>query len=80
MGTHCHLESGLVFFVGRCENCGGMVREVNATRITNLRELRSTNLSYVCDLVGGLKELDELPPEVTIIDGDTGECGCEACA
>lgn len=68
-GTHCHLDSGLSFNIGICENCGGQVREVNAVRLTNLKELK--------DYFIGLRDL---PPEVTIIDSDMGDCGCEVCA
>lgn len=69
-GNAYHRETNTVFELGICENCGGIVQEVNAVKLYNIPAPIMDRLLFV----------DDLPPEVTIIDGDTGECGCEACA
>ena len=70
LGTHYHEKTRLVFFVGKCENCGREAREVNSVHVNNPAPY----------LLKAWKAVDTLPPEVTIIDSDTGECGCEDCA
>lgn len=68
-GNAYHRETNTVFELGVCENCKGLVQEVNALRLNNIP----------APIMDRLIMVDDLPPEVCIIDGDTGECGCEAC-